>query len=158
MSMAVRTPSSPVALAVFGAAVAVVAVVGATATGDAAGTYTALRQPGWAPPPWLFGPMWTVLYVMLAVSGWLYWRSGGTRAGLITYAVGLVLNAAWSPLFFGSGLRTAALVDIIALDIAVVACIWLFARRSRAAALLQIPYLAWILFATALNLALVVLN
>ncbi|SDM73048.1 TspO and MBR related proteins [Allokutzneria albata] len=158
MLKAVRTPSSPVAPAAFGIAVAVVAVVGATASGDAATTYTALRQPAWAPPSWLFGPVWTVLYVLLALSGWLYWRNGGTKAGLITYAVGLALNAAWSPLFFGAGLRTVALVDIIALDIVVMVGIWLFSRRSRAAALLQIPYLAWIVFATALNMALVVLN
>ncbi|MFB9903695.1 TspO/MBR family protein [Allokutzneria oryzae] len=158
MSMAVRTPSPPVALAGFGVAVALVAVVGALSSGDAAGTYTALRQPDWAPPSWLFGPMWTVLYVLLALSGWLYWRAGAAKSGLIAYAAGLVLNAAWSPLFFGNGLRTVALVDIIALDIVVVACIWLFSQRSRAAALLQVPYLAWILFATALNTALVVLN
>src|SRR5688500_7618402 len=104
MSMALRTPSSPVALAGFGIAVALVAVVGALSSSDAAATYTSLRQPEWAPPSWLFGPVWTVPYVLLALSGWLYWRTGASKSGLIAYAAELLLNAAWSPLFFGNGL------------------------------------------------------
>ncbi|GAB2796265.1 TspO/MBR family protein [Amycolatopsis magusensis] len=152
-------PVSPaLVLAGFIAAVAVVAVAGALASTDAPAVYASLNLPAWAPPAWLFGPVWTVLYLAIAVSGWLYWRAGGDRRGFTVYGVNLVLNLAWTPLFFGAGAYGVALADIALLDAAVVATILLFRRRSPLAAWLQVPYLAWVLFATALNTAIVVLN
>ncbi|EOD64902.1 TspO/MBR family protein [Amycolatopsis vancoresmycina] len=153
-----RSARSPLALAGFLAAVAVVAVVGSLAATQSRTVYNGLVQPGWAPPSWLFGPVWTVLYVLIAVSGWLFWRASGTRREFAWYAAGLVLNAAWTPLFFAAGAYTLALVEIVVLDVVVAGTLVVFRRRSAAAAALQLPYLAWTLFATALNAAIVVLN
>ncbi|EMD25746.1 TspO/MBR family protein [Amycolatopsis azurea] len=149
---------APLALLPFLAAVAVVAVVGGLAAADARSVYSGLDLPSFAPPAWLFGPVWTVLYLGIAVSGWLYWKSGGERRGLAWYAAQLVLNAAWTPLFFAGGAYGLALADIVLLDVAVVVTALYFRRSSRVSAALLLPYLAWTLYATALNLAIVVLN
>ena len=155
---AARRPMADLlALACFGLAVAVVAIVGGLASASA--QYGGLVQPSWAPPSWLFGPVWTVLYVMIAVSGWLVWRRAGwVRSAHGVYAVQLVLNMLWSPLFFGAGLLGLAFVDILLLAASVVATIVLFARVSRLAAVLLVPYLAWVGFASALNFAISQLN
>ncbi|WP_103352199.1 TspO/MBR family protein [Amycolatopsis sp. CA-128772] len=153
-----RSARSPLALAGFLAVVAAVAVVGSLAATQSRAVYTGLAQPAWAPPSWLFGPVWTVLYVLIAVSGWLFWRASGTRREFAWYAAGLVLNAAWTPLFFAAGAYTPALVEIVVLDVVVAGTLVVFRRRSKAAAALQVPYLAWTLFATALNAAIVLLN
>lgn len=146
----------------FVAAVLVVAVVGSLATGSSTQSYSALQQPTWAPPPWLFGPVWTVLYVIIAFAGWKFWLAAGSvknaRTELSLYAIGLVLNGLWTPLFFALELPVAALVDILALDLVIVATMIGFARRSRLAGWVLLPYLAWTLFATALNGAIVALN
>lgn len=150
------------ALAVFLVAVLIVAVSGSLAATSSRSVYEGLTQPAWAPPGWLFGPVWTVLYLLIAASGWAFWRAAGSwRAGrgeLGVYAAGLVLNALWTPLFFAGGLPGVALAEIVLLDIVVIANIALFRRRSPVAAWLLLPYLVWILFATALNAAIVVLN
>jgi tryptophan-rich sensory protein len=102
-----------------------------------------------------------VLYTMIAVSGWLVWRRAGwsgARPALTVYAVQLVLNALWTPLFFGAGLFGLAFAEILLLAAAIVATIVLFARHSRAAAALLVPYLAWVGFAAALNFAIWTLN
>ena len=142
--------------------VAVIAVVGSLASVTASESYTALTLPSWAPPSWVFGPVWTVLYVLIATAGWQLWRSAGqwrtVQTELSLYAVGLVLNAVWTPLFFGAGAPVAALVDIVLLVVVVAATIVVFARRDGVAALLLVPYWAWTAFATALNAAIVVLN
>lgn len=143
--------SHPIAgLAVFAVAVAVVAVVGSLSAVSAASDYAALRQPSWAPPSWLFGPVWTVLYVMIAFSGWLAWRAGARRE-LVLFGAQLVLNMIWTPLFFAAGQFGLALVDIVLLLASIAALIAVFARRSRLAAVLLVPYLLWVGFATALN-------
>ncbi|HXV93865.1 MAG TPA: TspO/MBR family protein [Pseudonocardia sp.] len=156
------TPSRSVpALLGFGAAVAVVAVVGGLASASAAEQYGALEQPSWAPPPWLFGPVWTVLYATVAVAGWLVWRRSGwagARTAFAVYGAQLVLNMLWSPLFFGAGLYWIAFAEIVLLWISVVATIVLFRRHSRPAAALLVPYLAWVTFAAALNGSIAVLN
>lgn len=152
---------SVLAAAVFLAAVAVVAVVGGLASADAGAVYARLEQPAWAPPQWLFGPAWTVLYLLIAASGWLVWRSAGlyaARAFFVAYGVQLLLNAAWSPLFFGAGLYGAAFVDIVLLAVAIVVTMALAVRHSRTAALLLVPYLLWVGYAGALNLAIWLLN
>ncbi|MEQ0563186.1 TspO/MBR family protein [Amycolatopsis sp. NEAU-NG30] len=145
-------------LAGFLGVVAVVAVVGGLAAASAREVYARLDQPPWAPPASLFGPVWTVLYVTIAVSGWLYWRTDGETRGFAAYGIGLLFNLLWTPLFFESGAPGLALIDIVALDVVVVVTIVLFARRSKPAAALLLPYLAWLFYATALNGAVVVLN
>jgi translocator protein len=146
-------------LAGFAAAVVVVAAIGGLGVAGTADEYNSLQQPAWAPPSWLFGPVWTVLYVMIAVSGWLVWRQAGlTTPAHVVYGVQLLLNMAWTPLFFGAGLFGLAFAEIVLLWISVVATIVLFARHSRAAAWLLAPYLAWVTFASALNYAIWMLN
>ncbi|GAA3221319.1 tryptophan-rich sensory protein [Pseudonocardia petroleophila] len=154
-------PTAAVGLAAFGVAAAAAAAVGGLAAASAADQYGALVQPAWAPPAWLFGPVWTVLYVTIAVAGWLVWRTAGwsgARTALSVFAAQLVLNALWTPLFFGAGLFGVAFVEIVLLWLTIVATIVLFARHSRLAAGLLVPYLAWVTFASALNLAIWVLN
>lgn len=146
------------ALLPFAAAVAAVAVLGGIAAGSSAQTYRALDLPPFAPPSWLFGPVWTVLYVAIAVAGWLAWRAGVGATGLAAWVAQLLLNLAWTPLFFAADRYGWALADIVALLVAIVAVMVLFARASRAAAWLLAPYLLWVGFATALNAAIVILN
>lgn len=147
------------ALAAFLVAVAVAALLGGLATSGAGSTYASLDLPSYAPPSWLFGPVWSVLYVMIAVAGWLYWRRvRDVDAGLVAYAVQLVLNAVWTPLFFGADKSALALVDIVLLAIGVAVTIGLFAPRSRPAAWLLLPYLTWVLYAGALNAGILALN
>ncbi len=105
--------------------------------------------------------MWIALYVLIAVAGWLVWRRAGwrgARAALTLFAVQLVLNAAWTPLFFGAEMRAAALVDILLLLAVITAMIPAFARVSRTAAALLVPYWAWVAFASALTFAMWQLN
>jgi benzodiazapine receptor len=139
------------ALAGFGAAVAVAALLGGLGVAGTADEYRSLEQPAWAPPSWLFGPVWTVLYAMIAVSGWLVWRRTGWSSALNWYAVQLVLNAIWTPIFFGFGQYGLALVDIVVLWAMIGVTVWKFRPISRLAAGLLLPYWAWVTFATALN-------
>lgn len=141
--------------------VTVVAAVGGVAASDAGRDYQALQRPGWAPPPWLFGPVWTVLYATIAVAGWLVWRRTSwrrARAAFTAYGLQLLLNAVWTPLFFRWGLLGTAAADIALLWLSVLATIVLFARHSRLGAALLLPYLAWVGFAGALNIAIWTLN
>ena len=153
-----RGVRSWLALLGFGLAVAAAAAIGGVGVAGTAAEYRSLATPPWAPPSWLFGPVWTALYVTIAVAGWLAWRRAGWTAGLTWYGVQLVLNAAWTPLFFGAGRYAWALVDIVALWLALSVTIGLFWRVSRPAALLLVPYWAWVAYATALNAAIVALN
>lgn len=139
-------------LAPFGLAAAGAALLGGLGVAGTAAEYQSLSQPSWAPPSWLFGPVWTVLYVMIAVAGWLVWRrTGSWTPALTAYAIQLVLNAIWTPIFFGFGQYGLALADIVAMWIAIGVTVVLFWRISRPAALLLLPYWAWVSFATALN-------
>lgn len=116
--------------------------------------YTTLAKPSWTPPPWLFGPVWTVLYLMMAFAAWLAWRKTGWRGYAIPlFLLQLALNAAWSPLFFGLQRPGLAALDILCLLGALSATIIAFSRISRPAAWLLAPYFLWVSFATALNLA-----
>ena len=119
--------------------------------------YASLNKPTWNPPSWIFGPVWTALYTMMAISAWLVWRKLGWRDGrepLMMFGVQLMLNAAWSWLFFGLHRPDLALTDIVALWLAILTTIWTFRTISQVAAWLLVPYLAWVTFATLLNLAL----
>lgn len=142
--------------------VTVVAAIGSLGTISGSEQYLALRQPAWAPPSWLFGPVWTVLYVLIALAGWkLWWSAGSFRAvrnEMLIYGAGLVLNAVWPLLFFSADLRLGALIEIVVLDVVTAVTILAFARRDRVASSLLVPYQVWILFATALNAAIVVMN
>jgi tryptophan-rich sensory protein len=120
-----------------------------------------LKKPSWRPPNRLFAPVWTVLYVMIAVSGWLVWREAGFASAalpLSVYALQLLLNAAWTPLFFGLHRPDLAFVDIVLVWLSIVATIVLFFPIHLGAALLLVPYLAWVTFAAALNFAIWRLN
>ncbi|ALA17740.1 MULTISPECIES: TspO/MBR family protein [unclassified Chelatococcus] len=123
--------------------------------------YERLKKPAWRPPNRLFAPVWTVLYLMIAVSGWLVWREAGFAGAalpLAVYALQLLLNAAWTPLFFGLHRPDLGFVDIVLLWLSIVTTIMLFVSISVGAALLLVPYLAWVTFATALNFAVWRLN
>lgn len=149
---------SMLALAGFGLASAAAAAVGGIAAAGAGQEYQQLEQPSWAPPSWVFGPVWTVLYASIAIAGWLAWRRARWGPALWAFAVALVLNALWTPLFFGAGEYGLALVEIVAMWLAIGVTVVLFWRVSRPAALLMLPYWAWVTFATALNLAIWRLN
>jgi translocator protein len=123
--------------------------------------FSALIKPVWQPPNWLFGPVWTALYLMMGIAGGLVWLRGPSplvRSALVAFGVQLLLNALWTPAFFGAHALGAALIVILALWLAILATIVRFARVSRWAAALLIPYLAWVSFATALNAELLRLN
>lgn len=154
-------PRSMVVLAISLLAVLAASVLGGLATSSAADDYERLQQPGFAPPSWVFGPTWTLLYILMAVAAWLVWRTGpspDTRRALTLYAVQLVLNAAWTPLFFGLGWRGIAFFELAALLLVLIATVVLFWRRSALAGALLLPYLAWSTFALCLNFAVWQLN
>jgi translocator protein len=120
--------------------------------------YAALHKPWWNPPPWIFGPAWTLLYTLMAVAAWLVWKQVGWRRPLIFYFVQLALNAAWTPVFFGARQPGWALVVIAALWVAILLTMVGFHRVSKTAGWLFAPYLAWVSFAASLNFALWHLN
>lgn len=125
------------------------------------GWYADAAKPDWIPPNWLFGPVWTVLYVMMAVAAWWVWRevdATSARLPLVLYGVQLALNAAWTPVFFGAEILGGGLLIILLLEVALVATIVAFHRVHPRAAWLLGPYLAWALYATTLNAAVAALN
>ncbi|GAA5217364.1 TspO/MBR family protein [Corallincola platygyrae] len=135
--------------------------IGAIASIQAKSFYGALAQPEWAPPPWLFGPVWTTLYGLMAIAAWLVWRTGGfsaNRLALSCFLVQLVLNAIWSWLFFAWQMGAVALADIVVLWLAISATLVLFWRVRPIAGILLVPYLLWVSFAGVLNYALWQLN
>lgn len=149
-------------LVLFLVAAFVPAIFGAQFTpgGGGGGWYAQLAKPAWTPPGWLFGPVWTVLYTMIGLSGWVAWKRGVKllEPAMVTYGAQLILNGLWSWLFFGLQRPGAALIEILVLWLAIAATIVLFRRRSIGAALLLFPYLAWVFFASMLNAAIWMLN
>jgi benzodiazapine receptor len=134
--------------------------VGAVASIQAKSFYSQLAQPAWAPPPSLFGPVWTVLYALMAIAAWLVWRSGGfcNRTALWFFLGQLILNALWSWLFFAWQFGALAFAGIAFLWILIVATLVSFWRLRPLAGALLIPYLLWVSFAAALNYSLWQLN
>ena len=123
--------------------------------------YASLEKPSWNPPGWVFGPVWTALYTMMAVAAWLVWRKGGwcgQRQPLLLFHAQLALNALWTPLFFGLHRPGVAFAEIVLLWLAIATTLAAFRPVSRLAAWLLAPYLAWVSFAAALNLTLWRLN
>jgi tryptophan-rich sensory protein len=114
--------------------------------------YAGLRHPAIAPPNSVFAPVWTTLYVVMAVSAWRVWRKTGLKSvEMAAFALQLALNFAWSAIFFGLHQIGAALIEIMVLDVMVLTTILLFLRRDMWAGVLLLPYLAWLLFATVLT-------
>jgi benzodiazapine receptor len=120
--------------------------------------YATLAKPEWTPPGWLFPPVWAVLYVMIAVAGWRVWKAEGVGPAVIVWSIALLLNAAWSFLMFGQRQIAFAAIDVVALWLAIVAFIVVSWPVDRLAAGLFVPYLAWVSFAAALNIAIWRLN
>ncbi|MFO1149009.1 MAG: TspO/MBR family protein [Alsobacter sp.] len=116
--------------------------------------YERLAKPWWRPPNWLFGPAWTVLYTMIAISGWLVWRKAGFAGAavpLAIYGVQLALNAVWSGIFFGMRRMDLAFYELCLLWLSILATILGFATVHSGAAWMLVPYLAWVTFAGILN-------
>lgn len=148
-------------LAAFLGASAFVAWLGAFATvSNVDGWYLGADKAPWSPPNWVFGPVWTLLYTAMAVAAWLVWRSRSPRSrpALTAYGVQLLLNLAWTPVFFGlyPAIGTAALwialAIIAALIVAVTVTVLYFGPISRTAGLLLLPYISWLVFAASLNI------
>jgi benzodiazapine receptor len=132
------------------------AAAGGLAAASAPEFYHALTRPRWAPPSWLFGPVWTLLYILMAVAAWLVVRAlgpGAARPALLLFLAQLVANALWTWLFFRWRLGAGAFVEILVLWVLVAATLWQFWRATPVAGLLLVPYLVWITFATALTWA-----
>lgn len=132
----------------------VVAAVGALASGEAAPFYAQLIKPGWAPPAAVFGPVWSVLYALMGISAWLVWRERDTKLvawPLSLFIAQLVANALWTWLFFAWHFGAAAFGDVLLLLVLIVLTLTAFYKVSRWAALLMVPYLAWVGLASALT-------
>jgi benzodiazapine receptor len=152
----VSGPASAIGLAVWIAICLVAGALGSVFTAQSVGTwYRELARPSWTPPAAVFGPVWTALYTSMGVSAWLVWRRGGpTFVPLSLFSAQLVLNIAWSALFFGLRSPGVAFVEIVALWLLILATLLAFRRISPAAGILLLPYQAWVTFAAALNFAL----
>ncbi len=147
----------------FLAAVFLAAAAGGAVTATSVNDwYQLLEKPPLTPVPWVFPVVWNFLYFLMAIAAWLVWRTTGSfdRSGLPLAIFGcqLSLNLTWSILFFGLKSPTLASVEVIFLDIALIGTIASFARYSRLSAILLLPYLAWVLFATYLTIGIAVLN
>lgn len=130
------------------------AAIGAVASIHAAAFYSALARPTWAPPGWLFGPVWSALYALMGISAWLVWRKRGfarARGALGLFIVQLAVNALWSWLFFVWHQGGLAFAEVVLLWFLIAATIIAFWRISRVAAVLLVPYLAWVTFASVLT-------
>ena len=137
------------------------AAIGAVVSIQASSFYLQLARPEWAPPAGVFGPVWTVLYVLMAIAAWLVWRVGGfrvARTALMLFLVQLAINALWSWLFFGWHWGGLAFVDICLLWVLIIATLIAFWRIRPLAGALLIPYLLWVSFAMALNYSIWQLN
>lgn len=141
----------------FVAVVAAAAGLGSWATmPEINGWYRTLNKPTWNPPNSIFGPVWTTLYLMMAVAAWMVWKNNSWKRAalpLVLFSIQLLLNIAWSWIFFAWHQLGWAVVDIFLLWLAIAATILSFSRHSKIAAWLLIPYLAWVTFASLLNLS-----
>lgn len=149
-------------LGTFVALCLAISAIGGWVTADSVGSwYRTLQKPDFNPPDWVFAPVWTLLYLMIALAGWRVWRIrgfAGARAGMAAYAAQLALNLTWSFLFFGGRMIGTALVEIVLLLAAIGVNAVLFWRVDRLAGWLLVRYAAWVAFACILNFALWRLN
>ncbi len=148
-------------LALLGFLLASAATAAIGGLAPSAAGYVELRQPFFAPPSWLFGPVWTLLYVLMAVAAWLVWRERKktkVKVALFFYFAQLALNALWTLIFFLWMARFWAVVEIIILFVFIFVTTLFFGRIKKASAYLMIPYMAWVIFATVLASAVWYLN
>lgn len=148
-------------LALVAACLAVGAIGGAVTATSVGSWYQQLRKPSFNPPNWVFAPVWTALYIAMAVAAWRVWRARGlegARSALVLFALQLALNLGWSILFFGLRQIGPALIEILILLATLVATTLAFRRIDGIAALLLVPYVAWVSFATVLTAAVWRLN
>ena len=141
--------------------IAVSGIGGAITATSVGSWYQALEKPSFNPPDWVFAPVWTALYLMMAIAGWRVWRRTRIAArwkALSVFAVQLALNVIWSLLFFGLQRVDLALAEIVILFLAISVNTVMFWRIDRLAGALFVPYLLWVAYATALNAALWLLN
>ena len=132
------------------------AAAGAIASIDAGSFYEQLARPAWAPPGWLFGPVWSALYLLMSVAAWLVWREQGAKGlpvALALFLIQLGANALWSWLFFAWRYGALAFAEVLVLLALIVATLVSFWRIRRSAGLLLVPYLAWVCFASVLTWA-----
>lgn len=132
------------------------AAIGGLASASSGEFYREIVRPSWAPPAWLFGPVWSVLYVFMGIAAWLVWRArgfAGARHALLVFVVQLAANALWTWLFFVWRLGGLAFAEIVVLWAMILVTTVLFWRVNRVAGVLLLPYLAWVSFAAALTLA-----
>jgi len=145
----------------LGLSLAVLLIGGGITAGSVTDWYPGLTKPAFNPPAWLFGPVWSTLYLMMALAAWRVWRRAGWRRGrtaLGLHIAHLLANLAWSALFFGLRRPDLALIDCAVLFFLVAATTMSFRHHDGPAALLMLPYLAWVGFACLLNGAIVALN
>ena len=148
-------------LAFLALCLAVAGIGGAVTATSVNSWYVGVNKPSFNPPNWVFAPVWTTLFLMMAISGWRLWRRramAGARKALAAWWLQLALNLAWAFLFFGARAIGAALVEVVALLAAIIATMVLAWRVDRLAGALFVPYVAWVSFATVLNAALWRLN
>ncbi len=125
------------------------------------GWYKTIARPSWNPPDWIFGPVWTTLYVLMAIAAWLVWKPAGFKAAampLTLFAIQLLLNIAWSWIFFRLHEPGWAFAEVVVLWLAIVATTVTFFRCSTIAGWLLVPYVAWVSFASVLNFAIWQMN
>ena len=162
-----RNARSKTSLA-FGLIVSLAVCFSAAALGGFATTpsvngdwFVNLKKPSWNPPNWIFGPVWSALYLMMAIAAWLVWKKSGfskSKRALVWFGLHLVLNIMWSVLFFAWQQPSWAAFEILILWISIAVSIALFYRHSKLAAGLLTPYLAWVTFAAFLNIAIWLMN
>lgn len=143
-------PAGPVSAAFFVAAVVTISLLVGYLTQPGA-WYAGLAKPSFNPPSWVFGPVWTVLYVLIAIAGWRTWRAAPRSAAMALWIAQMVLNWLWSPAFFGANapwLAFAVIVSMLAVILAFIVQVW---RHDRLSSVLFVPYLAWVSFASVLN-------
>ena len=158
--MVSRTKRDWLGLAAWIAVSFVAGALGGIASRSAPEFYAQLQRPVWAPPSWVFGPVWTALYLAMGVAAWLVWREdlsgdlrviAARRRGLALFGAQLAVNALWTWLFFAWRQGAFAFADIVLLCVLLVIMMGLFANVRRRAAWLLMPYLAWVIFASALT-------
>jgi tryptophan-rich sensory protein len=137
-------------------------LIGSRFTGPAVATwYGSVSRPAWAPPNFLFGPVWSALYLMMGIAAWLVWRKAGMSGApgaMLLFGLQLIANAAWSAIFFGLHRFDLAFVEILVLWVLILATMVAFWRLDARAGLLLLPYALWVSYAGALNLAIWRLN
>jgi benzodiazapine receptor len=154
MRPSLSAPAQALALLLWLTLAFITAAIGAIASVSAASFYAELVRPSWAPPAWLFGPMWSTLYTLMGVSAWLVWRDrgfAGARGVLTLFIAQLAVNALWSWLFFAWRQGAWSFAEIILLWVMILATLISFYRINRLAGWLLVPYLAWVTLATALT-------